>query len=396
MNTISKLLTCLGVSALGLFLVGGLLSVRPAASEPAAPEPVPFDLADDEQNICLQSNTPNLIQNPSFEGEYKGYVPAEPLDDCPFGVCQTAQVPTEGGWIPFWRSHNDKDPGYIIRQPEYKPACVGTDPCVFPNRLRDGKEAQQYFTFFSTHEAGLMQTVDVVPGKTYCLSGWGHSWSAQDDDDAISGPEDGQLFQKIGIDPTGGQNWQSGDIVWSDQENNPLGRIQYDEYGLFTVTAKAEAEKVTIFFYSQPSYAVKHNNVYWDDTHLSLLDDQPTTLLAKSPDIYLLTTVTETQQVTQTIAFSVTGGGIDLENYRWSAVISPTNSLTPTLNRTTGTVTDTLVISVSTAGLQTGHYAADLRLSTTPETANMPTRIPIRVVIVDKLYGSYLPIIERK
>ena len=375
--------------------MGNLLIVNSVSSEPALLILSQSDSeSEEEHDICRAQNAPNLIQNPSFEGNYGEYVPEEPIDDCRFGVCQTAQIPQEGGWIPFWRSHDDNDPGFIIRQPEYKPACVGTDPCVFANRLRDGKEAQQYFTFFSTHEAGIMQSVEVIPGLTYCLSGWGHSWSAQDDDDAISGPEDGQLHQKVGIDPTGGTDWMSEDIVWSDQDVHPLGRIQYDEYGLFTVTQKTDSSKVSVYFYSQPEFAVKHNNVYWDDTYLGVVGPTHLASITKTADINVLTDISNTVQASQTIKLSLVGYGSTV-SHTWSATISPTNSLTPVLSSTTGSITDTLTISVDSTGLNVGSYSADITLTISPETATDPFTIPVRVVVADKVYQTFLPIVLR-
>ncbi|MFK7803196.1 MAG: hypothetical protein AB8G95_16300 [Anaerolineae bacterium] len=391
MNNVSRLLTLLGSILLGLFLFSILFGIQTAVGEPITID-YPAGHQQDSvppENMCLLQGTPNLIQNPSFEGNYASYVPPETVDDCLFGVCQTAQIPEEGGWIPFWRSHDDNDPEYIIRQPEYKPACVGTDPCIFANRLRDGREALQYFTFFSTHEAGIMQTVTAEPGKSYCLSGWGHSWSAQDDD-AISGPEDGELFQKVGIDPTGGSDWQSEDIIWSDADNHPWGRIQYDEYGLFTVTAKAQAAEMTIFLYSQASYAVKHNDVYWDDTHLSEIQAVYTTTLTTTADISVLTALTQTVQATQTVNLNLSGFGPSV-NHRWSAsVVTSTDGFTPTLSNDSGSIDDDLTIFVNTAGLEAGSYTADVLITTTPATTNAPFTIPVRVTVADKIYQVFL------
>lgn len=397
MNNTSRYLTLWGALSFGLFLTGSLFIAGTAASE-SLPLPMENNLdaedkGDEEENICLLQENPNLIQNPSFEGNYASYVPPETIDDCLFGVCQTAQIPVEGGWIPFWRSHDDNDPEYIIRQPEYKPACIGTDPCIYSNRLRDGREALQYFTFYSTHEAGIMQTVSAVPGKSYCLSAWGHSWSAQDND-AISGPEDGELFQKVGIDPTGGTDWQSENIIWSDASNHAWGRIQYDEYGLFTVTAKAEAAEMTVFMYSQASYAVKHNNVYWDDTHLSEIVAVYTTTLTTTADISVLTNITNSVQTSQTVDFKLDGFG-PLGNYSWNAlVVNGSEQFTPTLSRNSGSVTDKLIISIDTSGLEIGSYSADVLLTTNPLTTNAPFTIPVRVTVADKIYQVYLSQIE--
>lgn len=207
----------------------------------------------------------NLVDNPSFEGQYSAYIPPNGHPDCPAGICATAQMAPN--WIPWWRSHDPSDPDYIIRMPEYKPASpIFNDPV----RVRSGQAAQQYFTFFSTHEAGFLQQSAVIPGVTYRFQVWGHSWSAQDDDDAYSGPEDGLLIQKVGIDPTGGDDWQSANIIWGAE------RLQYDIYGLFEIAATAQAPTMTLFVYSQPAFPVKHNDVYWDDATLFVVNQGTT------------------------------------------------------------------------------------------------------------------------
>lgn len=210
----------------------------------------------------LAGGNGNLVENESFEGQYSAYIPPNGHPDCPAGICITAQMAPN--WTPWWRSHDPNDPDWIIRMPEYKPA----DP-IFndPPRVRTGQAAQQLFTFFSTHEAGFLQKVPVFPGFTYQFQIWGHSWSAQDDDDAYSGPQDGKLYQKVGLDPTGGDDWQSNNIIWSGE------RMQYDTYGLFEISATAQAPTMTVYVYSRPNFAVKHNDVYWDDAKLVLVGE---------------------------------------------------------------------------------------------------------------------------
>ena len=393
MNTTKRLIALLSSTMLGIFLAVSLATTHTAAGEPAPQPDTPQTIKllssqNDEENICLNQNSVNFLRNPSFEGQYKTYVPTEPISDCPAGVCTTAQIPDE--WTPYWRSHNPADPEFIIRQPEYKPACINNATCPFPNRLRHGSEALQYFTFFSTHEGGVRQTVPVSAGLTYCLSTWGHSWSAQDSGDIVSGPEDGELFQKIGIDPTGGTDWMSADIIWSDQ------RMQYDVYGLFTVTAKAETDQMTVFLYSQPSFAVKHNDVYWDDAFLAQMTGVYTTSITTTENILAFTDISNTLQVSQSVNFSLTGTG-PLEGYTWTAQISPTAGmtgtmmLTPTFNQSSGGITDTLIISVDTAGLTAGVYTADVIITTEPETGNTPIHIPVKAIIAEELKRVYLP-----
>ncbi|MEM8857245.1 MAG: hypothetical protein AAGD96_02935 [Chloroflexota bacterium] len=396
MNTIKRFSFLCGGIASGFLLLSLFFSTTLPANAQVEPEvkrsSAPVEVAD----LCREQPGANLLGNPSFEGQYTSYVPAEPLPDCPAGVCTTAQMPAD--WIPYWRSQKEFDnPDPVrFRQPEYKPACIGDEPCPFPERLRDGAEALQYFTFFSTHEGGAQQTIEVEKGATYCFSSWGHSWSAQDDGDAISGPDDGELYQKVGIDPTGGTDFRSSDIIWSDQETDPWGRIQYDEYGLFTISAVAEADEITVFVYSQPRHPTKHNNVYWDDAYLSKMQTFYTTTLTTTANINLFTTITDTVSVSQTIDFAITGT-VDTPTLTWSVEISNTSpiseylSITPTLSATTGNLTDSLSIQIDSTGLAIGNYGANIIISTAPRSDDSVFVIPVRVFIVDQITRTFLP-----
>ncbi|MDT8306053.1 MAG: LysM peptidoglycan-binding domain-containing protein [Anaerolineae bacterium] len=192
----------------------------------------------------------NLLQNPSFEGGYSAYRPqtAQEHTDCPSGICNTAQVPA--GWRPWWAKEWATDVN-----PEYKPA---TQP--FANRIHSGDRAAQYFSFHSTHKAGFLQQVSVPANATVQFTIWGQAWVSNED----SGGSDASnpINMRIGIDPTGGTNPYSGNVVWS-------GTLHpYDAYQQFSVQAQAQGSTVTVFTYSAPSFPFKHNDVYWDDAAL--------------------------------------------------------------------------------------------------------------------------------
>lgn len=327
-------------------------------------------------NGCAAADVANLVENPSFEGAYSAYVPPDGHPDCDLGVCQTAQM--AAGWTPWWRSHDPADPGYIIRMPEYKPAsAVFTDPV----RVRTGDAAQQYFTFFSTHEAGFYQQVTVTAGLEYCFSIWGHSWSAQDDDDAYSGPDDGILSQKIGIDPTGGTDWQSPDITWTE----PI--TQYDVYGQFAVTATAQAPVITVFVYSQPTYAVKHNDVYWDDAFV------PARMVVNVNGTTILEPVNEPTLATRIVQIdSDLVGGMPVT---WTAALSPTGTFTPTFSASSGMAGEPLTVTVDSSGYVTGTYTATIVISSTPIADGSPAVIPLTLIVAPEIYDVALPAILR-
>jgi hypothetical protein len=196
----------------------------------------------------------NLLQNPSFEGEYSSYYPqtAQEHSDCPAGICTTVQIPS--GWRPWWAKEWATD-----GNPEYKPA---TQP--FANRIRSGDRAGQYFSFYRTHKAGFLQQASVPANATVQFTIWGQAWVSNDD--SGSSDQGAPINMRVGIDPTGGTNPYSGNVVWS-------GTLQpYDAYQQFSVQARAQGSTVTVFTYSAPSYPLKHNDVYWDDASLVVVD----------------------------------------------------------------------------------------------------------------------------
>jgi hypothetical protein len=68
---------------------------------------------------------------------------------------------------------------------------------------------------------------------------------------------------KIGIDPTGGTDPWSKDIVWSAEQD------AYDQFTRFEVQAVARSNKATVFTYSRPENPMEHNDIYLDDAELA-------------------------------------------------------------------------------------------------------------------------------
>lgn len=216
-----------------------------------------FLLAPAEHQVMAQGQ--NLLANPSFEGQYSSYVPETPqeLADCPRNICTTAQMPQ--GWKPWWIKERPTDVN-----PEYKPA----EGSVGGNRIHSGSRAAQYFSFWSTHKAGLRQTVTVPAGAVVQFSIFGQAWMSEADDASVS-DRSGTPNMRIGIDPSGGTNPYSPNIVWSGYQQ------PFDAYAQFSVQAQAQGDRVTVFTFSAPSvnpnspeYGFKHNDIYWDDAAL--------------------------------------------------------------------------------------------------------------------------------
>jgi LysM repeat protein len=185
----------------------------------------------------------NLLKNPSFEDNYDAH-----------GVYR--ELRTAEGWTPWW-VEREGDEGYILRRPECKPS----DHYLFAHRVKSGEYAQQCFTFFGTHEMGVYQRVAVQPGQVLLFSVWAQVWSTSTSNPTFS-ELPGNVRVSVGIDPTGGMDPQSPVIHWSDEIE------AYDRWHFQFVQEVAQNSVVTVYTRSRAQFAVKHNDVYWDEAGL--------------------------------------------------------------------------------------------------------------------------------
>ncbi|MHC4542901.1 MAG: hypothetical protein ACYSYL_00040 [Planctomycetota bacterium] len=187
------------------------------------------------------------------------------------------------GWDAAWVRIQpaDHDPsnqvGYVL--PEMKLA-----PHEDPDRFRTGKPGFLCFSFHKIHWAGLQKTVTgIEPGTRLRLMAYAHAWSnngvpPQFDNprysegacfDAVSIPlgtaANDDLYNftfRVGIDPTGGTNPFSSDVVWGDAWHI------YNGFAPVDVEAQAQVDDVTVYLESRCMWPFKHNDAYWDDVSL--------------------------------------------------------------------------------------------------------------------------------
>ncbi len=237
--------------------------------------------------------TVNLLENPGFEGDYevrcsfpggKAWI-AVPCDG-PIPSRPWQSVMMAKGWSAWWQPPNEdptsKDfyktfPNYCGQlapdncvpwhMPEYRDTRSGLQD---PPRIRSGENSQKYFTFWSVHEGGVYQVVDNVrPGMALRFSIYMHAWSAT----KLYGLEPNPHFSfgqtgmhmKIGIDPTGGTDPWSKDVIWSPEKD------VYDKFERYEVQAVARSNKVTVFTHSRPENPMEHNDIYLDDAELTVV-----------------------------------------------------------------------------------------------------------------------------
>jgi LysM repeat protein len=80
------------------------------------------------------------------------------------------------------------------------------------------------------------------------------------------------MHPKVGIDPTGGTNPFSPDIVWSPEVET------FDHWTQFSVEAVAKGDTLTVFTHSRPEWkdaARNNNDVYLDDASLTAIGAPP-------------------------------------------------------------------------------------------------------------------------
>ncbi len=222
---------------------------------------------------------PNLLQNPGFEAPYAkqcchtepGFPANQPIDE----------VQVAWGWRAWWLQpgdpqHPSSGANPAWHRPEYREANCGA-PCA--NRIRSGSDAQKYFTFWSVHDAGMYQQVSgVTPGALLRFSVYMQAWSVN----ANAGLSDYRqiMNMRVGIDPFGGTDAFSPNIVWSTPFDT------YDTWGLYSIEATASNGTVTVFTRSNPLYGNQHNDIYVDDASLVVVGaGQPNNPPAPQPTV---------------------------------------------------------------------------------------------------------------
>ncbi len=226
-----------------------------------------------------QQDAGNLLVNPGFEGI------GRPMDNASFnpnnwtrdtftGV-QYGEIYTPEGWVTWWQEGE-------FGRPECK-VTYKEPPFVNPMRIYSGYHAVMCFTFTRRQNAGHFQVVrNVAPGTVLEASYYAHAWSCNEDaDPALSCGDPYSFYFRVGVDPNGGTDPFSPNIVWS----NPY--YYYDKFGLvgpLQVTAGATGA-VTFFTNYYGKWQNKHNDGYADNLVLKVVSQgtPPTSTPAPPP-----------------------------------------------------------------------------------------------------------------
>jgi LysM repeat protein len=315
---------------------------------------------------------PNLLTNPGMDGKY---VKQCSLRDGPLWVqvpCpadyneevgkikqwETTQVPI--GWSAWWRQPNNNfdDPNFFNTYPHFCPDWSTTPPdCkawhnpeyrdtlggpqdTGPSRKVAGDNSQKYFTFYSVHEAGIYQVVSgVKPGDRLRFSVYMEGWS-----NGVNDPYHSDLGQRmnfqVGIDPTGGNDPWSPNIVWTAPAES------FDTFTQFVVEAVAKNNIVSVWTKSKPNMPLQHVDVYVDEASLNVVQGGK---VAKAP-AKTTRVITTTKIITTTRQITGTDGIIYTAIITQSVIVTKTTSVATTKPVTpTKTITPTRPVTSTTS-----------------------------------------------
>jgi hypothetical protein len=162
------------------------------------------------------------------------------------------------GWTPFVE--------FSVEPPAYNSA--GETPLA---------PAQEIFCSWLPFTAGIYQQVRVTPGTAYVAAvGWAPYASYNENGERNQGQ---YIGRKVGIDPLGGTDPTSPNIVWSPEVWDELGGI----FPQLRVSAVAQAGTVTVFVRAHNPQSHGNDKVWFDAVTLMVDSTQPTATATPVP-----------------------------------------------------------------------------------------------------------------
>lgn len=280
-------------------------------------------------NLSMVAQENNLLTNPGFENPYIT-IPGDP------------DMLVANGWTPW---HNPREEGmesFRNAQPQFR----GTAPDT--SRIRSGENAQVLFSKFLTHDGGVYQSVsDVSPNVDYLFSVYAYVWSNDFDDEESRqlSANPGGITVQVGIDPLGGTDPNSNNIIWS------VPVEQYDAYRQYSISARAASSFITVWVRTRVTFPQANNFIYLDDASLTVSLDQgivtnvpflpSDTPAPTNTDVIIVNATPTSEGVTNTPIVIPTNTDIPTNTFVPTNTPLPTNTPIPTFTPIVGDPTPT-------------------------------------------------------
>lgn len=181
------------------------------------------------------------MENGSFEGNYTG----------------SGTIKVAPGWNAFYSENEEREGQGPTTKPEYKSASVDVDD----RRVIEGRQSQCFFIRWKIMDAGVYQRIHVPVGAHLSFSFLGQVWCS-DSNNPMS--DDGELYMRAGIGPTGHTNPFLGDVQWSPWKRGAK------EFQVVDVETVAQSEFVTVFIRGWNKWKLSHNDMYVDAALLTI------------------------------------------------------------------------------------------------------------------------------
>lgn len=210
--------------------------------------------------LSTQAQERNLLINGGFEAGFASLAGPSPRN-----------VAT--GWTPWNAPRTATMPSFQNATPRYLAASTAVANGIVP-RVRSGNDAQIFYAFYETFDGGIYQQVTgLTPGTELRFSVFAYVWSTTFDDPNVS-EEPGTVAVRVGIDPRGGTDGLSSNVVYS----TPV--VAYDAFREYSIIARAESNTVTVFVRVSIGEPVQYTYIYLDDAVLAptVVAAQPTPL----------------------------------------------------------------------------------------------------------------------
>ena len=190
-----------------------------------------------------------LLRNGGFEGKYTAR-----------GAPEVRIAPE---WEPFWLEGMPHEGQGPAMRPEFKPVTTAIDRL----RIVDGDTAQGWFVRWKTMDAGVYQRVTgLQAGQELTFSASVQVWCSQKDNPRA---DDGELYMRVGIDPTGSVDPWADSVQWSGWKPGTK------EHKRISVTATAAGDAATVFVRGWNKWKLSHNDAYVDAAELIVEGGEP-------------------------------------------------------------------------------------------------------------------------